>query len=113
MVFFRRSDVIAAGEIVHAEQYPFFDAKKGGSIKGILHGLNRIIEMTVPRFNQMAGTRVVAGHGRILNEANVEYRDMMTIIYERVRDAADQGRTLAQFKASRPTLEYDPLSCRT
>ena len=69
-----------------------------------------IVGITVPRFNQMAGTRVVPGHGRILNEADVvEYRDMMTIIYERVKDAADQGRTLAQIKASRPTLEYDPL----
>ena len=110
VVFFRRSDVVAVGDIINTLQYPRFDASRGGTMKGILDGLNVIVGITVPRFNQMAGTRVVPGHGRILNEADVvEYRDMMTIIYERVKDAADQGRTLAQIKASRPTLEYDPL----
>jgi len=110
IVFFRRSDVLAVGDIINAPQYPVFDTSRGGSIRGVLDGLNEIIRITVPRFNQMAGTRVIPGHGRILNEADVvEYRDMMTIIYERVRDAAEDGRSLAQVKAMRPTLEYDPL----
>jgi len=110
MVVFRRSDVVAAGDIINTLGYPLFDAKRGGTIHGILDGLNAVIGITVPRFNQMAGTRVIPGHGRILNEADVvEYRDMMTIIYERVRDAAAEGKTLAQIKAMKPTLEYDPL----
>jgi hypothetical protein len=87
-----------------------FDARRGGGIQGIIDGLNAVIALTVPRFNQMGGTRVVPGHGRILNEADVvEYRDMMTIIRDRVRDAIDEGKTLAQIKAMRPTLDYDPL----
>ena len=110
LVFFRKSDVVAAGDLIHTLQYPVFDPKRGGSIQGILDGLNAVIGLTVPRFNQMAGTRVIPGHGRILNEADVvEYRDMMTIIFERVRDAAAEGKSLAQIKALKPTLEYDPL----
>jgi cyclase len=110
LVFFRKSDVVAAGDLIHTLQYPVFDTKRGGSIQGILDGLNAVIGLTVPRFNQMAGTRVIPGHGRILNEADVvEYRDMMTIIFERVRDAAAEGKSLAQIKALKPTLEYDPL----
>jgi cyclase len=110
LVFFRKSDVVAAGDLIHTTQYPVFDTKRGGSIQGILDGLNAVIGLTVPRFNQMAGTRVIPGHGRILNEADVvEYRDMMTIIFERVRDAAAAGKSLAQIKALKPTLEYDPL----
>ena len=110
LVFFRRSDVLAAGDVINTLQYPMFDGTRGGSIQGILDSLNGVIGITVPRFNQMAGTRVVPGHGRILNEADVvEYRDMMTIIFERVRDAASEGKTLAQIKAMKPTLEYDPL----
>ena len=62
---------------------------------GILDALNRIIDITVPRFNQQGGTRVVPGHGRILNEADVvEYRDMMTIIYDRVKAGVAAGQTL-------------------
>jgi cyclase len=110
VVFFRKSDVVAAGDLINTLQYPVFDPKRGGSMQGILDGLNAVIGITVPRFNQMAGTRVVPGHGRILNEADVvEYRDMMTIIFERVRDAAAEGKSLAQIKAMKPTLEYDPL----
>jgi glyoxylase-like metal-dependent hydrolase (beta-lactamase superfamily II) len=110
LVFFRKSDVVAAGDLIHTLQYPVFDPKRGGSIQGILDGLNAVIGLTVPRFNQMAGTRVIPGHGRILNEADVvEYRDMMTIIFERVRDAAAEGKSLVQIKALKPTLEYDPL----
>jgi cyclase len=110
MAFFRKSDVVATGDIINTLQYPFFDRKRGGSIQGVLDALNDVIEITVPRFNQMAGTRVVPGHGRILNEADVvEYRDMMTIIRDRVKLAMDAGKTLPQIKAMRPTLDYDGL----
>ena len=66
-------------------------------MRGILDALNRIIDITVPRFNQQGGTRVVPGHGRILNEADVvEYRDMMTIIYDRVKAGVAAGQSFEQ-----------------
>ena len=110
LVFFRRSDVVVAGDIIRTESYPMFDPTRGGSIQGILDGLNEVIDITVPRFNQQAGTRVVPGHGRILNEADVvEYRDMMTIIRDRIQQYLAKGETLDQIKKHGPTFEYDPL----
>jgi glyoxylase-like metal-dependent hydrolase (beta-lactamase superfamily II) len=110
MVFFRHSDVIASGGIVNTLTYAPFDPKRGGSIKGVLSALNDIIDMAVPRFNQQAGTRIVPGTGRILNEADVvEYRDMITIIHDRVKLAVDKKMTLAQLRAQQPTLDYDGL----
>jgi glyoxylase-like metal-dependent hydrolase (beta-lactamase superfamily II) len=110
LVFFRRSDVVVAGDVIHTLQYPSFDVARGGSMHGILDALNRIIDITVPRFNQQGGTRVVPGHGRILNEADVvEYRDMMTIIYDRVKAGVAAGQTFEQISAKSPTLEYDGL----
>jgi cyclase len=110
MVFFRRSDVVVAGDVIHTERYPSVDVARGGSITGILDALNRIIDITVPRFNQQGGTRVVPGHGRILNEADVvEYRDMMTIVRDRVKAGVAAGRTFDQIMATSPTLEYDGL----
>jgi cyclase len=110
MVFFRRSDVIVAGDIIHTLQYPVIDAERGGSIQGVLAGMNRIIDVTVPRFNQQGGTRVIPGHGRILNEADVvEYRDMITIIRDRIARAINQGMTLEQIQALGPTADYDGL----
>lgn len=110
MVFFRGSDVISAGDVYDTTAYPRWDVEAGGSLEGILDALNRIITITVPAFNQIGGTRVIPGHGRISNESDVvEYRDMATIVRDRVKLQADQGRTLEQVKAAGVTKDYDGI----
>lgn len=110
LVFFRGSDVVSTGDIFRTDRYPVIDRARGGSIQGELDALNAILDITVPERNQMGGTRVVPGHGRICNEAEVlEYRDMLTIIRDRVRDMIRMNMSLAQVKAARPALEYDGL----
>jgi cyclase len=70
--------------------------------------LNRIIDITEPRDKQEGGTMVIPGHGRISDEADVvEYRDMVTIIRDRVKAMAAKKMTIAQVKAARPTRDYD------
>jgi hypothetical protein len=70
--------------------------------------LNHILELTVPADKQEGGTYVIPGHGRLCEEADVvEYRDMITIVRDRVQDLIKKGRTLDQIKAARPTLDYD------
>jgi cyclase len=108
LVFFRRSDVVSAGDLFVTTGYPVIDAKWGGSIQGEIDGLNRILELTVPKDKQEGGTYVVPGHGRLCDEADVlEYRDMVTIVRDRVKDMIARGMTLDQVKAARPTLDYD------
>ena len=108
IVFFRRSDVIAAGNLLSADRFPFIDADKGGSLQGIIDGLNRIVGAAVPQYNQQGGTRIIGGHGRVYNQTDVvEYRDMSTIIRDRVTTMVKKGMTLEQVKAAKPTLEYD------
>ena len=103
LVFFRKSDVVVAGDVFVTTSYPVIDASRGGTVQGVIDGLNAIIELTVPERNQMGGTRVVPGHGRICNEADVvEYRDMVTIIRDRVQEMAKKGMSLQQVKAARP-----------
>ena len=108
IVFFRRADVISAGDVFSTDRYPVVDRNRGGSIAGVIDGLNRLIDLTIPRFNQQGGTLVVPGHGRICNEADVvEYRDMVTIVRDRIRTMVDNGLTIDQVKAARPTRDYD------
>ena len=110
IVFFRGSDVVSAGEIFRTDMYPLIDASRGGSIQGELNAMNMLLDITVPERNQMGGTRVVPAYGRVSNEADVvEYRDMLTIIRDRVQAMVAKGMTLQQVKASRPTLEYDGI----
>jgi cyclase len=108
MVFFRRSDVVSTGDIFQTTTYPFIDVLRGGSIDGIINAMNNILDLTVPRDKQEGGTYVIPGHGRLCDEHDVlEYRDMLTIIRDRIQDAVKKGMTLEQVRAMKPTLDYD------
>jgi len=110
IVFFRRSDVIAAGDVYSTLSYPIIDLQRGGSIAGVLDGLNQLLALVIAGEKTEGGTMIVPGHGRISDEADlVEYRDMVTIIRDRIQDMIKRGHTLAQVQAARPTMEYDGL----
>src|SRR5579863_366032 len=86
IVFFRRSDVIATGDLFDTDRYPVIDLARGGSLQGIINGLNRVLDLAIPARSEEGGTMVVPGHGRICDEADVvEYRDMLTIIRDRLQ----------------------------
>jgi glyoxylase-like metal-dependent hydrolase (beta-lactamase superfamily II) len=111
IVMFRRSDVIVTGDVFDITRFPMIDIDKGGSIQGEIDALNRLIELTVPSIPmpwlEDGGTRVIPGHGRPCEEAElVEYRDMVTIIRDRVRDMIKRGMTLDQIKTANPTQGY-------
>ncbi len=108
VVLFRRSDVVVTGDIFDMTSYPVIDAARGGRFTGIIAALNRIIEITVPKDWQEGGTMVIPGRGRVADESDVvEYRDMLTIIRDRVQDLIKKGMTLDQVQAARPSFEYD------
>jgi cyclase len=110
MVFFRRSDVVVAGDILDTTRFPVIDVARGGSIQGEIAALNRLVDLAIPSVpivSREAGTLVVPGHGRVCNQLDVvEYRDMLSIIQDRVRDLIKQGRTLEQVKAAAPAKGY-------
>jgi cyclase len=109
LVHFRGSDVVAVGDIFSPDRYPVIDRATGGSVQGLIAALNRVLELTVPARFQEGGTYVIPGHGRLSDEADVvEYRDMVTIIRDRVQDLISKGLTWDQVKAARPSRDYDP-----
>jgi glyoxylase-like metal-dependent hydrolase (beta-lactamase superfamily II) len=108
MVFFRRSDVVSTGDVFTTTAYPVIRPEDGGGIDGVIAALNRIIEITVPEEKQEGGTLVIPGHGRLCDEADVvEYRDMTTIIRDRIKAMIEMGMTLEQVQAAKPTADYD------
>jgi glyoxylase-like metal-dependent hydrolase (beta-lactamase superfamily II) len=110
VAFFRRSDVVAAGDVLDTRQFPVIDLEHGGSIQGEIAALNRIVELAVPSVpvvTREAGTIVVPGHGRLCDQLDVvEYRDMVTIIRDRVRDLIKAGRSLGEVQAAQPAKGY-------
>ena len=107
-MFFRRSDVVSTGDIFTPERYPVIDLARGGSVQGVIDALNRIIRIAVPEDKQEGGTKVIPGHGRLCEEADVvEYRDMVTIIRDRVQALIDDGMSLEEVQAAHPSMDYD------
>ena len=109
LVHFRGSDVISAGDVLSTVSYPVFDIAKGGSINGMIAGLNNLLDLAIAEYQTEGGTLVVPGHGRVCDSADIAtYRDMVTIIRDRVQDAVKRGLTLEQVKAARLSKDYDP-----
>lgn len=108
MVYFRKSDVIAAGDLFDTTTFPVIDVALGGNFKGTIAALNRMIDIAIPRDKQEGGTYIVPGRGRLTDEADVvDYRDMVTIIRDRFQDAIRKGQTLEQVKAAKPVRDYE------
>ena len=110
VVFFRRGDVIATGDIIDTTRWPFIDIKRGGTFRGELDALNRLMDLAilnVPLQWQPDRTLLVPGHGFVYDKLDLlEYRDAVTVVRDRVQDLIDEGKTLAQIKTANPTLGY-------
>ena len=110
IVFFRRSDVVVAGDIIDTNRFPVIDVARGGSIQGEIAALNRVVDLAIPSVpivSREAGTLIIPGHGRICHQLDVvEYRDMVTIIRDRVQELMTAGKTLDQIKAASPAKGY-------
>jgi len=108
MVWFRGSDVVATGDVFDMTRMPEIDLARGGHVNGVIEALNRIIDVAISEQFTEGGTRIVPGKGRICDEFEVvEYRDMVTIVRDRIQDMVKRGLTLDQVKAAKPTLDYD------
>ena len=110
IVFFRRGDVIATGDLIDTTRWPVIDVKRGGTVQGELDALNRLMDLSIlnlPLQWKADRTFLVPGHGHVYDKLDLlEYRDAITVVRDRVQDLLDEGRTLAQVKAANPTLGY-------
>jgi cyclase len=110
IVFFRRGDVIATGDIIDTTRFPVIDPERGGSVQGEIDALNRLMDLSIhnlPLMWRADRTLLVPGHGHVYDKLDLlEYRDAITIIRDRIKNLIDQGRTLEQVVAANPTLGY-------
>jgi cyclase len=108
-VWFRRSDVVATGDVYNSDIYPPIDIARGGSIEGEIDSLNKLVDLCAAEFMSQGGTMIVPGHGWISDVGDLGfYRDMIIIIRDRVQKMIEKGMTIEQVKAAKPTLDYDP-----
>jgi glyoxylase-like metal-dependent hydrolase (beta-lactamase superfamily II) len=110
IAFFRRSDIVVAGNILDLSRFPVIDLARGGSVQGEIDALSRIVELAIPSVpivTREGGTLVIPGNGRVCDQFDVvEYRDMVVIIRDRIRALIKEGKALDQVKAAAPATGF-------
>jgi cyclase len=110
-VFFRKSDIVAAGDILDTTRFPRIDTANGGTVQGEIDALNKLIELAIPPgpfIYEGVGTYVIPGHGRPCEQLDVvDYRDMVVEVRDAVSSMIKQGMSLDQVKAAHPALPYE------
>jgi len=102
IVRWQGANVVHLGPLFYNGGYPFLDLAHGGSLAGMVAAL----EATLARSD--AETIVIPGHGPIANRADLAaYRDMLVAVGRKVRTAVEQGHSIDEVLASRPTAEFD------
>lgn len=101
-VHFTNANVIHAGDILFMQTYPFIDLDNGGSVTGVIKGTEMILALSNDK------TRIIPGHGDLTDRAGLEsYLKMLTTTYATVGRLVDDGKTLEQIQAAKPTAEFD------
>lgn len=102
LVWFEQAKVLHMGDLYFNGLYPFIDVDAGGSIHGMIAGVQRALAMIDD------SVVVVPGHGPLSNRAELKnYGDMLIIARDRVAALKAQGKSLEQAIAAKPTAEYD------
>jgi len=96
------ADVIMSGDFFRSLGYPNIDLTSGGTVQGMIDGLDQLIKAAGP------STRIVPGHGEITDRAGVQaHRDIMVAVRDKVAPMVAKGMTLEQIVAAKPTAEFD------
>ena len=102
VVHFRNADVIHTGDLFFNGIYPFIDGQSGGSVQGVIDAASRVLELCKPT------TKVIPGHGPLADCDDLRaYRDMLSVVHERIAKAIAAGASKAEVVAQKPAAEYD------
>ena len=108
IVFFRKSDVISVGDLFQMTTYPAIDVDGGGSLQGLIDAETKIIGMMVADYGVDGGTLLIPGHGRATEMGDIIwYREMLSIVRDRIKDLIKKGKSLKEVLAAKPTFDFD------
>ena len=100
--FYETINVIHAGDLFFNGFYPFIDVTHGGSLKGMIKGVDRVLALADDN------TKIIAGHGPMGDKAQLtRYRQMLGIAYERLRKLKAEGKTAQEAAAAKPLADLE------
>jgi cyclase len=107
LVYFPNNDVLMTGDYFRSIQFPNIDRVNGGSLNGMIEGLGVTIGMAGPK------TKIIPGHGPTVDRAAlIAHRDMILVVRDKVAAMVQQGKTVEEVLAAKPTSDYDSSPTR-
>jgi glyoxylase-like metal-dependent hydrolase (beta-lactamase superfamily II) len=102
VIYFKTTNVVHVGDLFFNGIYPFIDAESGGSMAGVIAGVDEVLE----RIDD--DTKVIPGHGPLGNKSDLKaYRDMLATVHERMTELIKEGKNIDEIVAAKPTADYD------
>jgi cyclase len=102
VIYFKNANVVHIGDLFFNGIYPFIDAESGGSLEGVIAGVDEVLG----RIDD--NTKVIPGHGPLGNKADLTaYRDMLATVHERIIKLIKEGKNIDEIVAAKPTADYD------
>jgi glyoxylase-like metal-dependent hydrolase (beta-lactamase superfamily II) len=96
VIFFPKSNVVHMGDDFVTYGFPFIDVDSGGSIDGMIDGVEKVVAQ-VP-----ADVKIIPGHGPVSSVTDVRaYLAMLKATREVVAKAIKDGKTLDQMKQAK------------
>nr|WP_254305838.1 MBL fold metallo-hydrolase [Sphingopyxis sp. BSNA05] len=101
-VLFRGTNAVHLGDVFNNSGYPFIDADNGGDLAGMI-AFCQAVHDTIDD-----DTIVIPGHGPVTDRAKLaRYIEVLTIIQGRVQALIDDGKSLTEIMAAKPTADFD------
>ena len=101
-IHFKDSDVVHTGDVFRTTAFPVIDTNNGGTLKGTLEALGRLIGVAGP------STKILPGHGVVSNREDViGFRDMVLDVSGQVEELLARNMSYQQVAAVDPTAGYN------
>ncbi len=103
-IYFRKANVIHAGDILFNGFYPFIDVHHGGSLRGMIKAVDQILALADDN------TKIIAGHGPMANKAQLaNYRQMLETAHGRLKKLKAAGKTAQEAAATNPLADLEAI----
>ena len=101
-VLMASANVLVMGDLFTHRSYPVIDEFSGGSLRGMIEAVDRLLPMIDK------DTVVVPGHGAATDRTRLPaFRDMLRSIENRILVLIEAQREVSEIIASKPTGEFD------
>jgi glyoxylase-like metal-dependent hydrolase (beta-lactamase superfamily II) len=103
-VYFKEANVLHMGDVFFNRSYPFIDSSSGGSVKGVLAGVEKALAMVDGK------TKIIPGHGPLASKKDLKaYHKLLRRLQKKIGGMKEKGMSLEEVLKQQPTKKWDEV----